>query len=307
MLQRFKDNPVLEPLDSNMWESKMVFNAAVIYLNNRFHFLYRASDQNEISSIGYASSRDGFHIDERVKTPVLEPLGEEELFGCEDPRITNIDDSLFITYTAYGKVPGMVEYIRYLPRVAQIGITSISIDDFLNHKWNFSKRIYPLRGVQNKDCVIFPEKFNGRYAIYHRVNPYIWICYSDDLVHWFDHNIIMRPEEEWEYYKIGAGAPPIKTERGWLIIYHGVSSNLVYRLGFAFADLEDPSEIVYRHPEPILEPLMTYEREGFVPNVVFTDGAVLKDDIVYVYYGGADTVIGVATAPLSDFYKLAGF
>ena len=307
MLERFEGNPILEPIEAHTWESKTVFNTAAIYLKDKIHLLYRATDINDISTIGYASSKDGFHIDERLKTPVFSPQSVEDCLGCEDPRIIKIEERLYITYTAYGRVPGMEEgTLRISPRLPQIGLTSISVDDFLNHRWNFGERIYPLRGIENKDCVIFPEKFSGKYVIYHRVNPYIWICYSDDLVHWYDHNILMGPKQGWEYFKIGAGAPPIKTEKGWLFIYHGVSSTLVYSLGFAFIDLKDPTKIIYRHPEPIFEPVMNYEKEGIVPNVVFSGGVVLKDNTVFVYYGGADTVIGVATAPLSRFFELAG-
>ncbi|OYD14360.1 hypothetical protein CH333_08240 [candidate division WOR-3 bacterium JGI_Cruoil_03_44_89] len=307
MLVRFKENPILEPIKTHPWEAKMVFNTAAIYLGGKVHLLYRAGDIDDISTIGYASSKDGFRIDERLETPVLAPQSEEDCFGCEDPRITKIGERLYITYTAYGRIPGMEEgKLRISPRLPQIGMTSISVEDFLNHRWNFSERIYPLLGVENKDCVIFSEKFGGRYVIYHRVSPYIWICYSDDLVHWYDHNILMGPEQRWEHFKIGAGAPPIKTEKGWLFIFHGVSNTLVYSPGFAFIDLEDPRKVIYRHPEPILEPTMKYEKEGVVPNVVFVEGVVIKDETVFVYYGGADTVIGVATAPLSRFFELAG-
>ena len=307
MLERYKENPILKPIGSHPWESKMVFNTAAIYLNKRVHLLYRASDIDDISTIGYASSKDGFHIDERLESPVFSPQSEEDHFGCEDPRISKIEDRLYISYTAYGWTPGMEDgKLRISTRVPQIGITSISVDDFLNHKWNFSKRLYPLRGVENKDCVIFPEKFGGKYVIYHRVSPHIWICYSDDLIHWYHHNILISPKQGWEYYKIGAAGPPIKTEKGWLFIYHGVSNTLVYRLGFAFIDLKDPSKVIYRHPEPILEPRREYEKEGVIPEVVFSCGAVLKDDTVLVYYGGADTVISIATTPLSWFFELAG-
>ena len=306
MLERYKGNPILKPIESHPWESKMVFNTGAIYLNDRFHLLYRASDKDEISTLGYASSKDGFHIDERLDSPVFSPQSELDYLGVEDPRIIKIGNKLHIAYTAYGRVPGMDDKLRKDTRIPQIALTSISVDDFLNHRWNFSERIYPLPGVIDKDVVIFQEKFNGKYVIYHRVSPHIWICYSDDLKHWYNHDILMSPKEEWEHFKIGASAPPIKTEKGWLFIYHGVSRTFVYRLGFAFLDIEDPTRIIYRHSEPILEPAMEYEKEGVIPMVVFTNGVVLKDDIVFVYYGGTDTVICVATAPISRFFELAG-
>jgi predicted GH43/DUF377 family glycosyl hydrolase len=305
MLERFEGNPILKPIESHSWESKMVFNAGAIYLDNKVHLLYRASDKDEISTIGYASSKDGFNIDERIEVPVFSPEGVLDCLGVEDPRIINIEERLHIVYTAYGKVPRTEDTLRKDNRIPQIALTSISLDDFLNHRWNFSERIYPLPGVIDKDVVIFPGKFNNKYIIYHRVSPHIWVCFSDNLKKWYDHNILMSPEQDWEHFKIGSSAPPIKTEKGWLFIYHGVSNTLVYRIGFMFIDLNDPTKVIYRHPEPILEPVMDYEREGVVPNVVFTNGAVLKEGTVFVYYGGADTVIGVATAPLSRFFELA--
>ncbi len=305
MLERFEGNPILKPIESHPWESKMVFNTGAIYLDNKVHLMYRASDKDEISTIGYASSKDGFNIDERFDSPVFSPEGVLDCLGVEDPRIIEIEDRLYIVYTAYGKIPGTEDTLRKDNRIPQIALTSIYSDDFLNHRWNFGERIYPLPGVIDKDVVIFPRKFNNKYVIYHRVSPHIWVCFSDNLKKWYDHNILMSPEQDWEHFKIGSSAPPIKTEKGWLFIYHGVSNTLVYRIGFMFIDLNDPTKVIYRHPEPILEPVMDYEREGVVPNVVFTNGVILKDGIVFVYYGGADTVIGVATAPLSRFFELA--
>jgi predicted GH43/DUF377 family glycosyl hydrolase len=305
MLERFEGNPILKPIETHPWESKMVFNAGAIYLDNKVHLLYRASDKDEISTIGYASSKDGFNIDERIEVPVFSPEGVLDCLGVEDPRIIKIGERLHIVYTAYGKIPGTEDTLRKDNRIPQIALTSISLDDFLNHRWNFNERIYPLPGVIDKDVVIFPERFNNKYVIYHRVSPHIWVCFSDNLKKWYEHNILMSPEQEWEHFKIGSSAPPIKTEKGWLFIYHGVSNTLVYRIGFMFIDLNDPTKVIYRHPEPILEPVMDYEREGVIPNVVFTNGAILKDGIVFVYYGGADKVIGVVTAPLSKFFELA--
>lgn len=302
MLKRFEGNPILKPIPSHPWESKMVFNCGAIYLNDRFHILYRARDKKDISTFGYASSRDGFYIDERFKKPVFSPESEIDYYGCEDPRIVKIKDMLYITYTAYGKVSGMSKKASI-----QIGMTSISIDDFVNHRWNWGERIYPLPRVDNKDCVIFPEKIGGKYVIYHRIPPHIWVSYSDDLVHWYNHDIVMSPKDGWEYFKLGAGATPIKTKKGWLFIYHAVDKKMFYRLGFAFIDLNDPKKVIYRHPEPILSPEEKCEKTGVVANVVFTCGTVLKDGKVFVYYGGADTVIGVATADLDQFFKEAGF
>ena len=304
MLKRYEGNPILEPVKEHVWEEQLVYNTAAIYLEGKVHLLYRGRNRKHVSSFGYASSRDGFHIDERLSEPVFRPQSEIDSLGCEDPRITKIGDTLHIPYVAFGKLPG-IKHERKSTSI-QIALTSISVDDFLNHRWNFTKRLYPLARVYNKDCVILPEKFKGRYVIYHRIPPHIWTCYSDDLIHWYEHDIMMTPQEEWEFFKLGAGAPPIKTDKGWLFIYHGVSRPQHYRLGFAFLDLENPAKVIYRHPEPILEAKEKWELEGIVPNVVFTCGAVLKDGEIFLYYGGGDTAIGVATAPLTKFFELAG-
>ncbi len=301
-LERYSGNPVLKPIEGNEWESRAVFNCAAVYLDGRVHIVYRAQDGAGVSRLGYAMSEDGFHITTRLKEPVYTPGGEIEKYGCEDPRISVVGDKLYMSYVAYGEKPNMAAKV---PRSIQIGITAIDIDDFLNHEWNWKEPYYPFPGVDNKGAVIFPHRFNGEYILYHRIPPHIWIAYSRDLRHWYNSSIILSPEYEWEYYKIGTGAPPIKTDYGWLLIYHAVDRTRTYRLGYFIASKDDPAEIIYRHPEPILEPEKEFETQGEVSNVVFTCGAVLVGDTVIVYYGGADTVICVATAKLEDFIKPA--
>ncbi len=286
MLERFEGNPILRPIPGNSWESKCVFNSASFYDGGRAHIVYRAMGDDNISRLGYASSSDGFHIDERLPEPIFSPENEFEEKGCEDPRITKIGQEYFMFYTAYGKI-------------AQIGQVTIKVDDFLNRRWNWGKRVYPFPGVSNKDVVIFPERINGRWVIYHRIAPHIWVSYSDDLFHWRDSNIVMmRRGDSWEKYKIGGGAPPLKTPRGWLFIYHGVDEARIYRLCLALIAPDDPEVIIYRSKEPILEPSEEFEKEGDVPNVVFTCGAFIKGERLFVYYGGADKVMCVASQKL---------
>jgi len=148
-----------------------------------------------------------------------------------------------------------------------------------------------------------PEEFYGTYVMYHRIPPHIWVAYSEDLRHWYNSNIVLSPQYEWEHFKIGTGGAPIKTDYGWLVIYHAVDRKMVYRLGYAIMAIDDPTNVIYRHPEPILEPEKEFETQGDVSNVVFTCGAVLIRDTVFVYYGGADTVICVATEKLEDFLR----
>lgn len=297
MFKRYEGNPILNPLKEHKWEACMVFNCAVVYEQEKVHIVYRGREShNGISKFGYASSKDGFHIDERLEEPIFDITGDVDCLGVEDPRITRMGDRYYMTYTPYGRWSRMVPERKEV----QIAIASISVNDFLNKRWNWSERTYPLFRVDNKNCVIFSEKINGKYVLYFRIPPHIWIGYSDDLRNIYDCKIIMSPEQEWEYFKIGAGAPPIKTEKGWLFIYHGVDAHHYYRLGLMFIDLENPEKVIKRWKEPILEPEKEYEEQGIVSNVVYTCGAVKIGNRIFLYYGGADTVICVATAELSD-------
>ena len=296
MLKRYKGNPVLKPKRENAWESYMVYNSAVLYEDGRFHILYRAQGlKTGTSRFGYATSEDGFRIDDRLDEPIFmpDPLNDLEC-TVEDPRLVRIDDTIYLTYTAVGNVP------RVGWKSIQIAMTSIKADDFLAQRWKWGRRTYPFPGVDNKHFCLFPEKIGGKWVMYHRIPPHIWVAYSDDLVHWRDSNIVMSPIEGWEYLKIGGGAPPIKLKEGWLVIYHGVDDHVHYRLGVALIDRKDPVKVLMRSKSPLLEPMEWYELHGAVPNIVFTCGAVVVDDILYIYYAGADTVVCVATARVEE-------
>lgn len=208
-------------------------------------------------------------------------------------------------------------YTAYDSVTAQIALASIALNDFLGRRWSQWKRhglVFP--GFDNKDATLFPEMFDGRYIMYHRIDPSIWISSSEHLGSPWpreDHRILLGPGAgmAWDGFKIGGGSQPIKTKYGWLLIYHGVDQSFIYRLGVLLVALDDPGQLVYRSPNPVLEPEEAYEigEEGcYVPNVVFTCGAVpsvdkevLEDnDEILVYYGAADTVVCVATAKVSD-------
>ena len=298
MLQRYERNPILKPRREQNWESERVFNCAAFYERDRVHIVYRAQGFDGISRLGYASSSDGYNIDERLDTPIFSPLNPHEKFGCEDPRIMRFGDNYVMCYTAYGKTRRWAVVDK--TRLAQIGMTTIPVNDFLNHRWNWNRRVYPFPQVDSKNCVLFPEKFGDRYALYHRIAPHIWIAYSKILEDWSDsyHRIVMSPREDWERTKIGAGAPPIKTEKDWLLIYHGIDENFVYRLGVAIVDLNNPEQVL-RWKSPILEPTESYEQ-----GIVFTCGAVRLDGKIFVYYGANDSVIGVATCEESQLLSL---
>lgn len=303
-LKRYEKNPIIKPIIEHPWESVMTFNAGALLLDNKVHLLYRArGTKSGASRLGYASSNDGFKIDQRLAEPVYlpDPLHDREAFGCEDPRLTLIGDRIYMVYSAYGTVPGMDKVIKWV----QLAITSISADDFRNKRWNWSPPVYPFPYTDNKDSSLLPEKYKGRFVLYHRIPQHIWIGYSEDGINFVDNKIIMQPQGYgWEYYKIGGGAPPVKTEKGWLMVYHAVDRKLYYRLGLAVFDLQDPSKVIYRHPEPIFEPVEAYEKNGDTSNVTFSCGAVIKDGQLLVYYGAADTVIGVASAEVREILRL---
>jgi len=287
-MARFEGNPILKPIKNHPWESRYVFNAAAVRLGGRVHILYRAMGEDMVSRLGYASTSDGYHIDERLPYPVFEPGGLKEKHGCEDPRITILEGKCVMTYTAYGDI-------------YQIGITTIPIESLLNRSWEWGERIYPFPNLKNKNAVIFPRKVNSRYVMYNRLDPDIYIAYSDDLRTWGPPKLAMRPRpHSWDCVKIGAAGPPIELDEGWLLVYHGVDTERTYRLGVALMDKENPEKVIYRSKEPILEPREDYERSGFVPNVVFSCGAILLKNQLLSYYGGADAVICVATFNLDD-------
>ncbi len=305
-LTRTPFNPILTPVAEHDWESKYVLNCGAIRVKGDVHIFYRAVGVDGISRIGLALSKNGLQVDERLPDPVFSPADESEKLGCEDPRLINIEGRIYMLYTAYDGV------------TPQIALASIAEDDLVQQRWHHWHRhglVFP--GFPNKDAVLFPERFGGKLAMYHRIAPSIWVAFSNT----FDtpwprdgHKMIMgsRSGLMWDAVKIGAGAQPIKTRYGWLLIYHGVDYGFRYRLGVFLTSLDDPVELIYRSPNPILEPEKSYEigvsGHSWVPNVVFTcgtvpvkDKAILDDDDeILVYYGGADTVIGVASARVAD-------
>ncbi|NWF91874.1 MAG: glycosidase [Syntrophaceae bacterium] len=289
ILKRFIKNPILKPRKENDWESRLVFNAGVVFANGLFHLLYRAVGEDDISRIGYAVSVDGYDFF-RFDKPVFTPRGIAESKGCEDPRVVCLDDKFYMTYTAYS--------------INGVRVSLASTRNFI--QWERFGVILP--GMENKDAVLFPEKIGGRYVMLHRpMDPprSIWVAYSDDLVRWNDFKKVMTPVEgRWDGVGIGSGCPPVKTEKGWLLIYHGIDEGSVYRLGVALLDLNDPSRVIGRHPDPILQPEEDYELRGEVREVVFGCGICEVEDKYFIYYGAADRVICGATAEKKDLLGL---
>lgn len=307
LLTKFVKNPIIQPNREHAWEAKATFNAAAIFLGNNVHLLYRAMSDDNTSVFGYAQSKDGFLIDYKSAKSIYVPRESFETkliqggnSGCEDPRITKIGNTLYVCYTAYNG--------KDVPRVA---LTSISVKDFIKRKWNWRVPVLiSPPGIDDKDAALFPKKINGKYVILHRIGLSIWIDFVESLnfngTSWIGGKILMNPRQgERDSQKIGIAGPPIETKHGWLLIYHGISkkSDHHYHLRAALLDLKDPTRVIARTRDPILEPEMSYEHEGLVSHVVFSCGAVVKNDLLYIYYGGADKVICVATAKLSDILK----
>jgi len=283
-LKRDMRNPLLLPVPEHSWESRFIFNGAVVYDENEklFHMLYRAMGVDDVSRIGYAVSTDGVHFS-RLDKPVFSPANNFETKGCEDPRLTKIDDEYYMLYTAYSK--------------NGVRVSMASTKNFIT--WKRYGVILP--DQDDKDAALFPEKVNGRYMLYHRIEPDIWVSFSDDLFHWTDHKVIMNPRKDrWDSLKVGIGAPPVKTSQGWFMLYHGVDQNMVYRLGFALFDLNDPTKLLKRVDNPVLEPEEDFERFGQVPNVVFSDAMIQHDGNYMVYYAGADNCMALATIPVEE-------
>jgi predicted GH43/DUF377 family glycosyl hydrolase len=291
MIRRYSHNPILTKADIP-YPVETVHNAAVIKHDNEYIMLFRSHLRTGRSIIGLARSPDGFHF-AADRQPFLVPEGEE--FSVEDPRVTLLEGEYLITYSVYSRDGVQIALAR-------------------THDFSHVERIDLITEADYRNVVIFPEKFDGLYARLDRphseIAPWsIWISYSPDLRFWGKSQLIMRPVPyHWDEMKIGPGAPPIKTEQGWLSIYHGVFPTMdgsVYRLGVALHDLKKPATIIGVGDSWILQPEDPWEITGYVHNVVFTCGAVAESDgTLKIYWGGADTVMCVGEANVRDLVTL---
>ncbi len=328
-LHRFPQNPILSPTVLE-WESEAVFNPAAFTDNGRVHLLYRALGPDGVSRIGYASSPDGVHFDERLHYPVYEPThgfgsptperlaaGQQQHYdilghpsgggfaGCEDPRAVCIDGQVYMTFMAFNGW----EFMR-------IALTSISVENLADKNWAWKKPVLISRpGEPAKNWMLFPEKIHGKYAVLHGVSPFIHIEYVNNLDDLNGAKFINSlpshggggyhdesRQNHWDNRMRGAGAPPIKTAMGWLLLYHATDKRDPgkYKLGAMLLDLDDPTKVLFRTTAPILEPQEWYENDG-KPGVVYTCGAVIVNDNLIVYYGGGDKHIAVARANAQEF------
>ncbi len=247
---------------------------------------YRGKEYlSTISNIRLARSKDGIHFNVEDK-PFIYPVMDNESYGVEDARVTEIDGAYYINYTAVSR---------------DSWATALAVTEDFKSIDRMGLIFHP----ENKDVAIFPEKVGGKYIALHRPNnsgfgkASIWYSESPDLIHWGNHQCIVRPREnQWESMKIGGGSPPLKTQQGWLIIYHGKGDNSLYSLFCLLLDLDDPSIVIKRAEEPLLTPTEAYETQGFFPNVVFSNGIVEKDSQIFIYYGASDESVAVAITDL---------
>lgn len=293
-IKRYSKNPILTK-DDVPYPVATVHNAAVVKHEGQYIMIFRSHKLNGRSILGKAVSDDGYNFTVE-KEPFMVPetggiFKEYEEYGVEDPRIVFIEGEYLITYSAYSR------------HGVRIGLAK-TVD------FNTVERFSLITEADYRNVVIFPEKFEGLYARLDRphseISPWsVWISYSPDLRYWGESQLIMKPlQYHWDEMKIGPGAPPIKTSRGWLNIYHGVFPTMdgsVYRLGVALHDLNDPSIVIAVGDDWILQPEEVYEITGYVHNVVFTCGAVPEPDgSLKLYWGGADKVMCVGTAMIEE-------
>jgi beta-1,2-mannobiose phosphorylase / 1,2-beta-oligomannan phosphorylase len=323
LLSRAEENPIISPDSNGSWENEAVFNPAAVHANGRVHLFYRALGGDGISRIGYAVSTDGIHFERCPKPVFVMKTTSEERFknpfsshrdlrydtslhasgggwgGSEDPRAVLIDDRLHMTFGVFESW----ESIR-------IALTSIGLNEVEAGQWNWAPHFFisPQKAT-NKNWVMFPEKIRGKFAILHALTPDVRIEYFNSPDELADNPIQSHGHRTgrkdcWDAFVRGAAAPPIKTNYGWLLLYHGMNPNegAGYKVGAMLLDINDPTKILYRSAAPVLEPCEWYEND-WKPGVVYASGAVVKDGTLFVYYGGGDKTVNVATASLEEFLQ----
>lgn len=302
-LTRCPKNPILTPSDLS-WENMLVFNPGAIVVDHEIYLMYRAMGKKDpFSRLGLAISTDGIHF-KRKNKPLYYGHGHpDESLGIEDPRVVKIDDTYYLSYTAVsedleGEVnPNWKENIAKKPRIALS--TTKDFQTFVDYDV-----IIP--NLSGKNSSLFSKKINGEFWLLYRAGlGKTYFAHSESLTSWQGGEPVFEERPGyWDSVRTGIGAPPIETEKGWLLFYHGVDATNTYRLGIMFLDHDDPRKILYRSSEPVLEPEEPYEKEGFINNVVFTCGAVEKDNQYFIYYGAADQVISLATVEKQSVLNL---
>ncbi len=341
MLEVKKHGIVLQKSEKP-FENKGVLNPGCYQEGDSVHMFYRAVDKNNISTIGYCRLDGPLEVGERSTQPVIVPENSYEIQGVEDPRIVKIDDTFFLTYTAYdGKnAMGAVATSRDMKTFTKKGIITPGINyvkfkEFLErHQIKFKVELNPKylkwfhiyreinlltedRYVRDKDVIFFPKRIQNKYAFLHRIYPGIQIVYVNSIqdlttkfwlnyFHNFSEFMVCDPKHEHEIAYIGGGCPPPETEAGWLLIYHSVSythEGKVYHASAALLDKDDPTIEIARLKDPLFSPTRDWEISGTIKDVVFPTGTALFDDELYIYYGAADQCIAAASVKLSELLE----
>ena len=319
------------------FENEGVLNPAAISDGGTIHLFYRAVSKGNYSSIGYCKLSDPLTIQERFDMPIMFSQFDYERHGVEDPRIVKIDDTFYITYAAYDGVNALGAYATskdlitwekkglMVPQFIYREFNRLAGSrTFLNEKYqrfNEHEKVLEKKGIKvllwDKNVVFFPRKIDGKFYFLHRIKPDIQIAFVEKLEdltteYWqnyfihFGENIVMTPKYTHEVSYLGGGCPPIETQLGWLVIYHGVHDTVkgyVYTACAALLDLKNPQKEIARLPYPLFEPEKEWEKEGEVNNVCFPTGSIIIEDTLYIYYGAADEQIAVASVSLSSLLK----
>lgn len=329
-----KKEGILLQKTSLAFESEGVLNPAVIRVGDDVHLFYRAVAKGNFSTIGYCKLSGPATIKERWKTPIINAEFDYELHGLEDPRVVKIEDTYYLTYTAYDGVnalgalaisTNLVNWHKQgliVPQLSYEAFNDISNAELPLHekylRYNAHEGLHYKDGKQlliwDKNVIFFPRRIDGKLFFLHRIKPDIQIVVSitklEDLTHefWknyflnFDENIVLAPKYDHETSYLGGGCPPIETPHGWLLIYHGVQDTIkgyVYAGCAALLDLKNPKIELARLPYPLFKPEEIWELKGEVNNVCFPTGSAIFDDTLYIYYGAADEQIAYATVSLS--------
>ena len=281
----YNRNGKIEILDFRLDDPKLDASDARVVEYNGMDYL------TTISHLRILFSEDGITFSEDDHYPPLFGEGEYESYGIEDCRVAQIDDTYYLTYT-------------------MVSSNGVGVGLRTTKDWKSFERRGMILSPHNKDCAIFEEKIKGKYYALHRPSSpelggnYIWLAESPDGVHWGNHKCIAKTREgKFDSKRLGAGAAPIKTDKGWLEIYHGATEKHRYCLGAILLDLKDPSKVIARSNEPIMQPMEEFERNGFFGEVIFTNGHIVNNDEILMYYGAADEVVALATFSIPEILK----
>lgn len=331
MINLTRHGKILEPT-SNPFENRAVLNPAVYQHEGKVEIIYRAIDEDFNSCLGYARLDGPLTVEERWTAPFLFPSKKEESKGIEDPRIVKIEDMYYMTYVVHDGKNAISSYSwgKDLFNLKKGGVISPKIRykdaakifpySKLKDEYYFFESFYSEYGgkgvfIWHKDLILFPEKINGSFMMLQRILPDIQLIAFDDFSQLKDKyfwihdlmnlsdTVLLECEQNFESRHLGGGCPPIKTENGWLMIYHAAqesNNKRIYCAGAALLDLDDPSKVIARLPYPLLSPENDYELKGVVNNVVFPTGTASFDGELYIYYGAADKYIAVASIRLNE-------